>query len=84
MQNYVFGSIHPVPGPIDEHMSPIPPLAFQGNIADKLLMPKKAQIPFITNQSVCTFPDDPNGLSTYLYNLADDKWYNTVNKDDYV
>ena len=83
MPNYVFGSIHPV-GTIDENMSPVPPLAFQGEVKDRLLMPKKAQIPFITNQSVCSFPDSPNGLLTYLYNLSDDHWYNSNDPTDIV
>jgi len=83
MTNYVFGSIHPVKV-IDENVADIGPLAFQGKIEDKLLMPKKAQIPFITNQSTCTFPDDSNGMTLFLYNISDDKWYNSTDPSDYV
>lgn len=67
-QKYVFGSIHPVE-PINEHIAMQRPMAFQGLIADKLLMPKKAQIPFITNQSTCTFIDDKM-LLMLLYQMV--------------
>jgi len=80
-QKYVFGSIHPVE-PISEHVAMQGPMAFQGLIADKLLMPKKAQIPFITNQSTCTFIDD--NMSIYIYNISDDHWYNSKNSSDVV
>ena len=83
MLKYVFGSIHPVE-PIHEYAAMKGPMSFQGKIADKLLMPKKAQIPFITNQSVCSFIDDPNGMSTYIYNISDDTWYNSTDSNDTV
>ena len=81
MAKYVFGSIHPVE-PISEHIAMQGPMAFQGLIADKLLMPKKAQIPFITNQSTCTFIDD--NMKIYIYNSSDDRWRNPKDKNDYV
>lgn len=83
MEKYIYGSIRPV-GMINEHMAAIPPLAFQGNITDKQLMPKKAQIPFITNQSTCTFVDGSGGLTVYIYNLSDDTWYNSTDPSDTV
>ncbi len=69
-QNYVFGSIHPV-GYINE-FSLGGPMKFQGRSTDKNLLPKKAQIPFITNGSECRFIDD---MSLWVYNLSDDDWY---------
>lgn len=83
MPNYVFGSIHPVKE-INTNVANIGPLEFQGNIVDKLLMPKKAQIPFITNQSICTFVDDTNGVTMYIYNIADDRWHNPKDRTDVV
>ena len=81
MPKYVYGSIHPVE-PISEYIAMQGPMAFQGLIEDKLLMPKKAQIPFITNQSTCTFIDD--NMKIYIYNSSNDRWYNPKDKNDYV
>ena len=81
--NFIFGSIQPVE-PIIVHSYHKKPMSFQGKIADKLLMPKKAQIPFIVNQSVCSFIDDPNGMSTYIYNSSDDTWTNSTDPNDVV
>lgn len=81
MPKYVYGSIHPV-GAVNEHMAFHQPLAFQGNIADKLLMPKKAQIPWLPNESTCAFPD--GNMTIYIYNTADDKWYNSKDSSDVV
>ena len=83
MEKYVYGSIRPV-GTINEHAAFIQSLAFQGNIEDKALMPKKSQIPFITNQSTCTFVDGSGGLTVYIYNLSDDTWYNSTDPSDTV
>lgn len=81
MAKYVFGSIAPVEA-INENVAMKGPLSFQGLIADKLLMPKKAQIPFITNQSTCTFIDD--NMKIYIYNSSNDRWYNPKDSSDYV
>ena len=79
-QKYVFGSIYPVNFINEFAISG--PMSFQGLIADKALLPKKAQIPFITNQSTCTFIDD--NMSIYIYNISDDHWYNSKNSSDVV
>lgn len=81
MANYKFGSIEPV-DPISEFIAMKGPMSFQGLIADKLLMPKKEQIPFITNQSTCTFIDD--NMKIYIYNSSNDRWYNPKDSSDYV
>ena len=83
MRTYTFGSIHTIV-PIDEHMTALPPIGFQGKIADKQLLPKKAQIPFLPNQSTCTFVDGSGGLTVYIYNLSDDTWYNSTDPSDTV
>lgn len=77
---YSFGSIYPVE-PIHGNMAMQGPFSFQGKIADKELLPKKAQIPFITNQSTCTFIDT---MAVYIYNLSDDTWYNSADPSDTV
>ena len=81
--SYTFGSIRPV-NPILGPVSLQGPFAFQGKIADKELMPKKAQIPFITNQSTCSFVDGSGGVTVYIYNLSDDTWYNSTDPTDTV
>ena len=77
---YQYGSIISTAS-IKEYAAYQEPLSFQGLSSDKALLPKKADIPFMINQSVCRFSDTG---AIYIYNESDDRWYNSNDPSDYV
>ncbi len=81
MPKHVYGSIHPVKN-INPNLAWALPWEFSGNIADKALLPKKAQEPDLPNESTCLFTDDNSKV--FIYNIADDTWYNSADSTDKV